>query len=255
MIIINNKKIRLYGLDIIRGAALCSMLIYHACWDLVWIFHVPWDWYKLSYGAYLWQQSICWTFILLSGYCCHFSRNLVRRGLIVFSCGWLITFVTLVFMPGNRVLFGVLYLIGAAMILTGLLSRGILNHIPARLGLILNFTLFLLTKNIASGTLFSGSIAIYLPRIFYSNLLTAAFGFPYPGFFSTDYFPLIPWAFLFLTGYFLYYLKPENPGEYKYNIKYIAPLLSAMGRRSLLIYLLHQPIIYGVLWLVFAVIN
>ena len=255
-----NPKTRLDWIDRARGAALCSMLVYHASWDLVWIFHFPWNWYKNSYGAYLWQQTICWSFILLSGYCCHFSRNLVRRGWIVFSLGWLITIATALFMPGNLVLFGVLYLIGAAMIITGLsraiqrrvtAKTGLSCHIPARLGLIFYFILFLFTRRISSGILGGGVFSIYLPRILYYNNLTAAFGFPYPGFFSTDYFPIFPWIFLFLTGYFLYDLTAEN-NNYNYNKKtpVFLNFLAFMGRHSLLIYILHQPVIYGILWAV-----
>ena len=59
-------KVRYAGLDTLRGVTLVSMMAYHACWDLVYIFGMDWDWYG-SFGAYLWQQSICWTFILLSG--------------------------------------------------------------------------------------------------------------------------------------------------------------------------------------------
>ena len=53
-------------LDAVRGCALASMILYHAAWDLVYIFGVSWPWYR-GMGAYVWQQSICWTFILLSG--------------------------------------------------------------------------------------------------------------------------------------------------------------------------------------------
>ena len=67
----NEKKIksnRLELLDAIRGITIISMIIFHTLWDLVYIYNVDIDWYKGSYG-YLWQQGICWTFILLSGFC------------------------------------------------------------------------------------------------------------------------------------------------------------------------------------------
>ena len=60
------KKSRVEWLDSIRGITLISMILYHAVWDIVYIAKVDWDWFK-SDGAYIWQQSICWTFILLSG--------------------------------------------------------------------------------------------------------------------------------------------------------------------------------------------
>ena len=68
---------RRHGLDTLRGLTLISMIAYHACWDLVYLFGKDWSWYR-SEGAYLWQQSICWTFILLSGYCFHLGHHRVR---------------------------------------------------------------------------------------------------------------------------------------------------------------------------------
>ena len=85
-------------LDELRGLDLISMMLYHACWDLVYLFHADWDWYRGT-GAYIWQQSICWTFILLSGFCFSLGRRPLRRGLTVFGCGWVVTLVTVLFMP------------------------------------------------------------------------------------------------------------------------------------------------------------
>ena len=55
------------------------MIVYHACWDLVYLYRLDWDWYR-SFWAYAWQQSICCTFILLSGYCWQMGRHPLRRG-------------------------------------------------------------------------------------------------------------------------------------------------------------------------------
>ena len=46
---------RLYGLDTLRGLTLVSMIAYHACWDLVWMFGMDWAWYR-GQGAFFWQQ-------------------------------------------------------------------------------------------------------------------------------------------------------------------------------------------------------
>ena len=90
----NEQRRQRYGaLDWIRGITLISMILYHGAWDLVYMFGVNWDWYR-SKGAYAWQQSICWTFILLSGFCWALGQNRrrkLRRGLLVFSGGALIT--------------------------------------------------------------------------------------------------------------------------------------------------------------------
>ena len=236
---------RYHGLDTLRGLTLISMIAYHACWDLVYIFGMDWDWYS-SFGAYLWQQSICWTFILLSGYCWHLGRHHGKRGVLAFGGGVLVSVVTFAAMPENLVFWGVLSLLGTAVLLTIPLGP-LLRKIPAQMGLAGSFLLFLLTRDVNSGCLgFEGARILPLPQGWYRNYFTAILGFPQPGFYSTDYFSLLPWFFLFLTGYFLYRLRPEREPS---NLR--LPVVTALGRHSLVAYLLHQPVIYGLLWLLF----
>ena len=228
-------------LDTIRGFALISMLLYHASWDLVYLFGADWPWYR-GFAAHVWQQSICWTFILLSGCCWSLGRHQLRRGLTVFFCGALITAVTGLFMPENLVYCGVLTLLGASALLLIPLNP-MLERLPARAGLAGSFGLFLLFRDVNAGFLgFEGLRPAALPKGLYRNHVTALLGFPPADFFSTDYFSLLPWFFLFLTGYFLFRLRPEDSREGKR-----VPLVTAMGRRSLLIYMLHQPVIYALL--------
>lgn len=117
-------------LDELRGLDLVSMMLYHGCWDLVNLFGIQADWY---YGlpGHLWQQSICWVFILLSGFCVQLGHHTLRRGAQVFGAGALVTAVTLLFMPEDRVVFGVLTLLGSAMLLTGLLEKQLRRVPPA----------------------------------------------------------------------------------------------------------------------------
>ena len=144
--------------------------------------------------------------------------------------------------------FGVLTFLGAAALLTVPL-RSLLDRIPPRLGLALSFLLFLVVRDMNSGFLgFAGVPVLHLPQSWYANTLTTALGFPYPGFVSSDYFSLLPWLLLFWTGYHLYRLRPETPALPDIRL----PGLMAMGRHSLVIYLLHQPVIYGLLALIFS---
>ena len=230
--------------DNIRGLTLISMIAYHACWDLVYIFGKDWDWYR-SAAAYLWQQSICWTFLLLSGFCWSLGRRPLWRGLEVSAGGALVTAATLLFMPENRVVFGVLTLLGASMLLLIPLD-GFLRKIPPQAGLAGAFGLFFLLRNVNGGFLgFEAWRPAALPEGLYSGLVSAFFGFPPADFFSTDYFSLLPWFFLFLAGYFLHKLFPSPlpAGGRPW------PLLHTLGLYSLPIYLLHQPVVYGVLFL------
>ena len=171
-------------LDELRGLDLVSMMLYHGCWDLVNLFGIQADWY---YGlpGHLWQQSICWVFILLSGFCAQLGHHTLRRGAQVFGAGALVTAVTLLFMPEDRVIFGVLTLLGSAMLLTGLLEKP-LRHIPPAAGFAISAVLFALTRNVSAGYLGFGSLRLWLPQTLYVNYATAYFGF-YPWwFYSTD---------------------------------------------------------------------
>lgn len=241
-------------LDNLRGVTLASMILYHAVWDLVYIFGVSWDWFGF-FGAYLWQQSICWTFILLSGFCQGLARpggaaarslRAVKNGLTIFGAGLLVTAVTLAFMPTERVVFGVLTLIGSCMLLLVPL-RKVLDRIPSAIGLMLAFLLFALFKGVNGGWLGFLDIPLFpLPGWLYADLCTTFLGFPAADFYSTDYFSLLPWFFLYLTGYFLCRFLSRK-GKTRLPVRNPLPVFSFMGRHSLVIYLLHQPLVYGAL--------
>ena len=145
------EEARAAALDALRGLNLLSMIAYHTCWDLVYLFRMDWEWYRGT-GAYIWQQSICWTFILLSGFCFSLGRRPLRRGLTVFGCGWVVTLVTVLFMPEEQIWFGVLTLIGSCMLLMVPLEK-LLRHVPVGVGLAASAALFTLLRNVNQGTL------------------------------------------------------------------------------------------------------
>ena len=243
-------KQRLHLLDALRGFTLLNMIAFHGLWNLVYLFGVHAPWYTGTPG-YLWQQWICWTFLLLSGFCWSFSRNHLKRGLMVFGGGLVVTAVTCIAMPESRIVFGVLTCIGSCMLLMIPLEK-LAGRIPAPIGLALSFGLFVLLRNVSSGSLgFEGWVICPLPASLYRNLLTAYLGFPPRSFFSTDYFPLLPWFFLFVTGYFLHRALNERELNEKLFGKGQIPVLNWLGRHSLIVYLLHQPILYGLCLLVF----
>lgn len=231
-------------LDTIRGIVLISMIVYHTTWNFVYIYGKDWDWYK-SYGAYVWQQSICWTFILLSGFCFSLGRRHLKSGLLVFGSGALVTAVTLIAMPQNRVVFGVLSCIGSCILIVAF-TEGFWKKIPCEVGMILTFFMFLFTKNINAGYLGFGNIKIIeVPVGWYQNYMTTYLGFPFRKFYSTDYFSLFPWIFLFMTGFYLHGLFRKQGFIEKNFMKKEIKIFSFLGRHSLIIYLLHQPVIFG----------
>ena len=234
-------------LDSLRGLILISMIAYHTVWDMVYIFGEKWNWYK-SDGAHIWQQSICWSFILLSGFCWSFGKKKWKRGMIVFGAGIVIMLTTAIAMPENKVLFGVLTLLGSCMLLMIPLEK-ILKRIKPLCGLLLALVLFLFMYKINQGYLGFGEWqAVVLPKRWYANLFTAYLGFPTGAFRSTDYFPILPWCFLFVAGYFLHRVFVEKE-LLTYLEKGKNRVLEHLGKHSLVIYMLHQPLAYGVLFM------
>lgn len=237
-------------LDSIRGFTMISMILYHGVWDLVYLYGVKWDWFYGT-GAYIWQQSICWVFIFLSGFCWSLGSKPFKRGVTVFFGGIIISAVTCFFMPESRVIFGILTLIGSCMILMIPLDR-VLRKIPEIPGMLVSAALFVLSKNINEGSLgFHEWKLAELPETWYQGSIAAFFGFPGADFWSADYFPLFPWLFIFVCGYFTFSVLKNKKIPDRYFVHGTNPL-KIIGRYSLPVYMLHQPVLYILLQLVSA---
>lgn len=235
------KGERYYLLDVLRGMTLLSMVLYHGVFDMVELYGVNLPWFWKAQG-YIWQQSICWMFILLSGFCWSLGSRPWKRGLVVFGGGLVITMVTSLFLPEQRVLFGILTFTGTAMLALVPL-KGILEKIFPWTGLAVSGLLFLLTRNVNEGVWGFEILELgTVPEVWYRNMATTFLGFPEYGFFSGDYFSFFPWIFLYLCGYFLHgiLLKQEKA---KRILSYRCPALEWAGRNSLLLYMLHQPVL------------
>jgi len=254
MDITKNKSFRLHFIDEYRGFVLINMIAYHAIWDLVYIFGVNWQWYKSDVGFY-WQQWICWSFILVSGFCWKMGRHPLKRGLLVYCGGMVISAVTLIAMPSSRVMFGILTFLGSSMILMIPLDL-LCKKIQPLFGAVCSFLLFMFTYPVNRGYFALGKeVLVTLPKEWYANAFTTYVGFDEAGFYSTDYFSILPWFFLFVSGYFLHgvVFQKTHKCEAEHSMlvlfleKSICPPLGWLGRRSLIIYMLHQPVVYGVL--------
>lgn len=242
-----------FGLiDTLRGFWLLNMIAFHLCYDIFVIYGYDSMWYAHT-GVVIWERCICVSFILLSGISLHFSRHPFRRGIIINLAGFLITTVTFFAMPSQVVWFGVLNLIGTAMIITAAL-RFLLDRINPYLGAALSLLFFAVFYGVPHHYIgFFGWNLRMLPDFLYQFRYAAFLGFPSAGFHSSDYFPLIAWIFLFVLGYFLWSIVQRLHKEEWFR-RGFAPL-SFLGRHSLLIYLLHQPVLMGACVLFFDVLK
>lgn len=245
-------RMRYHLLDTIRGFALFFMILYHTLWDLQNLFYVSLPFFKPPFTE-IWQQVNCAVFILLSGFCQPLGRKKLRHALTVFIAGAAVSVVTLVAMPSAAVKFGILTMLGSAMLLMLPLSR-VFSRIPPFVGFAASLLLFLLLHDVMLGYVgFYGVRLFQVPAFFYANDGTAYLGFPQASFFSGDYFPLIPWLFLFFAGYFLHAIFRKY-GLFRYLERGRLPFINRCGRLSLWIYVAHQPVIYAVLTVIFTFI-
>lgn len=228
-------------IDTIRGIAIVSMVIFHCCYDIFMVYGRDPSWYSQP-AVHVWQQSICWTFILVSGFVWPWGRSgNVKRGIMLNAWGLVISGVTVLLMPEQAVWFGILNCIGCAVLLMIALEPA-LKRIPAAIGALAAFALFMVFRNAQLGYLeWPGVFRVDLPAWLYDCYVLTPFGFPFPGFRSSDYFPILPWLFLYICGYFLNRIVMAIRPLQSVAQRGLAPL-STIGRYSIWIYLIHQPV-------------
>lgn len=218
------------------------MVIYHFFYDLNYFNAIKIPIHNL--GWELFAHSVAFSFIFISGIALSLSSTRSKlsfqkfsyskyllRGAKVFSYGLIITLVTWFFIPRAFIVFGVLHFIGVSIILSipflDKIYLNILTSIPvAFLGFFVN------------------SLNLDFHYLIWLGLRPSDF-------YSVDYFPVLPWFAVTLLGiavgnifYPNYQRKIKLPELGK---KKIINKLNFLGKKSLLIYFLHQPIIISLL--------
>lgn len=227
------KTARIWELDALRGAAICCVIVLHFLYDLQTFLGIsaltsPVLQAIMQYGGAV--------FVILSGLCATLGSRSLRRGIIVFACGMVITAVTFAMarlgLAGESIVirFGVLHLLGTCMMLWPLLKK-----LPVWAQSVL------------------GAAFVALGAVFEHLRVKCRWLFPlglrYVGFASSDYFPLFPHLGWFLLGAVLgrtvYRKRKTRLPNFPSNA---APVrfLRWCGTHSLWLYLLHQPLLYGI---------
>lgn len=246
---------RIFLLDSIRGLAVVNMVIYHLIYDLIRIFRVAVGGNTGISQYFPWQQTICITFILIAGITFHLSRNPWKNGLERTLCACVLTIVTALVLPEELIVFGIIHFLAAAVLLT-ILFQPLLKRIPATVGFAISMVIFILLRHISEGWIgLSGLWTGELPAVLYDNRFVFWLGFPSDQFYSSDYFAILPWIFLYWAGYFggRWWIRTSGLIKNQTAIpesrlyRFIDKSLGVVGRKSLWIYMLHQPVTYGIL--------
>jgi uncharacterized membrane protein len=235
---------RLWEIDAARGIAILMMVVYHTVFDLSFFAIAPVDattgfWRYFAYETATLFLVIAGISLVVShdrasatlaGFA--LAKKFIVRGAGIFALGLLVTLATYLYLHEGFVVFGILHLIGVSVMLSPLFFR---------------FGKW----NIAIG------IAVIAAGIATAGLTGPAYLLPLgimpPGFSSVDYTPLLPWFGVVLIGLGLgKYLYAG--GARQFAIRPVPEFFSAplmfMGRHSLVIYLVHQPLIILLLGLI-----
>lgn len=248
-----SAKKRVGLIDDLRGFFIIFVVIYHGLYDLVSIFGVDLSFFGtgLMDGLRIFGASM---FMVISGVACRFSRNNLKRGVQTLAFAMVLTIGTMVFMPSQQILFGILHFMGTAMILFALTHK-LIDKLPVWVGVVFSILCFVLFYSIGLGYIgINGLFRIHVPAALFETNFLFPLGFYSRYFFSSDYYPLLPWFFMFLLG--TYFGVPIREGKAPaFVYRSYSKTLSFIGRHTIIIYLVHQPIIYGVLTLWFTLMK
>ena len=228
---------RNFLVDRLRGIALSVMLLHHIGYDLYYLFDRDWL-YFTQFGwfeDYL-RPAIVALFIFLAGISTNYSQRTLHQARRIALAAIAITAVAALFSyfsaTDNYIYFQVLHMLAICFYLTHLLKlkqrRGFL--------ILLMLVSFILNSSIISG-LGLDRAPVYLLPLGLGTANAPA---------MSDYLPLLPWSGWFWLGI----LVGKLPIWQKRGVEvaFYSPL-ALMGRHSLAIYLLHQPLILFVLYL------
>jgi len=234
---------RFWEIDFLRGIAIIAMIVFHIFYDLNYfnIFNINLQATPILFFMY----SIGSIFLLLVGISLFLSYSrlidnmskkqlhlkFVIRGLKILGLGFVITLVTWIYPHEGFVIFGVLHCIGLSIILA-------YPFLKFKIGnLIFGFLLI--------------SVGIFLKTLTFNFDWLLWLGFKPSQFYTIDYFPILPWFGVILIGVFIGNSLYSDYNR-KFNLKDISQIrfirfFCFLGRYSLIIYCLHQPIILAVL--------
>jgi uncharacterized membrane protein len=241
---LKSTETRFWEVDVLRAVAIMLMVIFHLVYDLV---HFGGYGITVAGGPWYWVGRICAVmFIVLVGVSLSigyakdekakvpFTQQFLRhfkRGSFVFFWGMAITMVAWFFVSDGQILFGILHLIGFSIILAfPLLPFKYTNLI---FGILC----------IAAG-LYLQDRSFEFSWLFWLGLKPEVYHY-------LDYYPVLPWFGAVLTGVFIgnvFYCGDGRRFKLPDLSRFIpVRVLCFFGRHSLIIYLIHQPLIVMIL--------
>lgn len=253
MVMSRKSDTRAYELDTLRGLAMIFVIWMHVSWDARYIFHIA----ECKYLDAPWFEGLMHPFFLVifvgvSGVCCTFSRSNVKRGIKLISVALALTVITsiatYVFDADCLIIFNVLHLLSCGIFIYALVEfverkakidhklTNVLLGLLGCYGIIMGETIWYFNGTVNTPILIpTGIIMECTPSM-------------------ADYMPLFPWIGVFMVGALVGRVcykekKTVIPPKHDVTRKITAPF-EFIGRHSLIIYIVHQPVVLGICYLI-----
>jgi uncharacterized membrane protein len=228
-------RTRLTAIDALRGTAIVAMIAYHFCFDLT-VFHLAgWDFYQDAFWLVA-RGSIVSSFLLLVGTSLVLAHRdgvpaarFWRRTALIAVAAIAVSAGSYLMFPRSFIYFGILHFIAVASVVARPLAAS-----PA------------LALALGIGAIAVGNL-VALP--FFDAPLASIVGLATRKPPTEDYVPLLPWLGVVFVGIATGHALART------GFRALAPLARAprwlawLGRHSLAVYLVPQPILLGLLWL------
>ncbi len=231
--------LRIHLLDALRGISVSAMVVYHFFWDLGYFRFIELE--NITRGLpLLFAQCIGASFIIISGislklasHSNNFSTKFLKRLLVLTLICLSITSITFYVDKKSFIFFGILHFLLTCSLL-GLVLLKVKNN---------NFIFLLFVFSfLLSMSKVTFELPIYLSWIGFNRDVPI----------TNDFYPLFPWVSFYLFGLWIYeplrnYLTNKNKSSKIYSEKITIYYngLQFLGRNSLIIYILHQPIFFS----------
>ncbi|MFZ5595156.1 MAG: DUF1624 domain-containing protein [Pseudomonadota bacterium] len=224
--------------DILRGTAIVMMAVYHFTFDLRYYGVIDSDFNHDPFWLGF-RTLIVSLFLGLAGVSLHLAtaqgirwRPYLRRLSLVAGCAVLVSLASYIMFPRSMIFFGILHFIAVASVLGLLFVRLFWGNLALGIGLL--------------------ALGLRFKHAWFDQPAWQWLGLMTHKPVTEDYVPLLPWFGVVLIGLFLgrlVYSGGDAPAFARWRGEQpVARLLAWGGKHSLMIYMLHQPVFFAILY-------
>jgi uncharacterized membrane protein len=231
-----HPRARVAAVDALRALALLAMIAYHFCYDLRYfgVLHADFEHDPLWLGA---RALILGAFLAIAGASLVLAERAGQTPIefwrhvgVIGACAAIVSAASYVMFPRTYIWFGVLHAIAVSLVI----ARPFVRH--PRVALVIG------TSIVIAGVAFSDPA--------FDNRALGWLGFMTVKPWTEDYVPLFPWAGVAFCGIAIAHAFARRQVPAPAWLTRAPRWLLWCGRHTLAIYLLHQPVLLGALWVV-----